>query len=61
MYDDQYSGQGGSYIVDPKTGKRKRVEAPTTPPDETAALIDNATPAAPISPAGSADPTITGA
>lgn len=29
MYDDQYSGQGGSYIVDPKAGKRNRVEEPT--------------------------------
>lgn len=61
MYDDQYSGQGGSYTVDPKTGKRKRVEAPTTPPDETAALLDNAVPAVPAPPASPADNTITGA
>lgn len=42
MYDDEYSGQGGSYTVDPKTGKRVRVEEPTIPPAEDAALLDNA-------------------
>lgn len=29
--DDEYSGQGGSYIYDPATGKRMRVEEPTAP------------------------------
>ena len=26
LYNDEFEGQGGSYIVDPKTGKRTRVE-----------------------------------
>ena len=25
-FDDEFAGQGGSYIADPKTGKRKLVE-----------------------------------
>jgi hypothetical protein len=33
---DEYQGQGGSYLVDPKTGKRKLIQRtmpaqPTTP------------------------------
>lgn len=43
--DDEYYGQGGSYVADPKTGKRKLVERtqeqaapatpePTTPDDD---------------------------
>ncbi|MBI2313583.1 MAG: hypothetical protein HYU77_13870 [Betaproteobacteria bacterium] len=28
---DEFAGQGGSYVLDPKTGKRTRVEAPTAP------------------------------
>ena len=27
---DEYHGQGGSYIFDPVTGRRTRVEEPTT-------------------------------
>ena len=30
MYDDEFAGQGGSYLLDPKTNKRTRVEAPTS-------------------------------
>lgn len=29
MYEDEFNGQGGSYILDPKTGKRTRIEEPT--------------------------------
>jgi|GEM_PF-2678994 len=29
MYKDEFAGQGGSYILDPKTGVRTRVEEPT--------------------------------
>lgn len=25
MYDDEFAGQGGSYLVDPLTGKRSRM------------------------------------
>lgn len=28
---DEFHGQGGSYVLDPKTGKRRRVEEPTRP------------------------------
>lgn len=28
---DKYHGVGGSYILDPATGERKQVEAPTQP------------------------------
>jgi hypothetical protein len=28
---DPYEGVGGSYVVDPKTGERKRVEGPALP------------------------------
>lgn len=31
MYDDEFNGMGGSYILDPKTGLRTRVEEPATP------------------------------
>jgi hypothetical protein len=32
---DEYSGQGGSYLLDPKTGKRKLIERtkPAQPSD----------------------------
>lgn len=36
---DPYAGQGGSYMQDPKTGKRTRIEAPTQPPAEDASLL----------------------
>lgn len=26
MFDDEFNGMGGSYVVDPKTGKRKLIE-----------------------------------
>ncbi len=29
MHDDEFTGQGGSYILDPETGIRTRVEEPT--------------------------------
>jgi len=38
---DPYAGQGGSYLLDPKTGKRTRIEAPTEHPSEDASLLDN--------------------
>ena len=31
---DEYHGQGGSYVLDPKTGKRKLIE-PTEPATQT--------------------------
>jgi hypothetical protein len=31
---DEYQGQGGSYVLDPKTGKRKLIE-PTEPATQT--------------------------
>lgn len=30
MHNDKFAGQGGSYVLDPKTNKRTRVEEPTT-------------------------------
>ena len=41
MYDDEFSGQGGSYMLDPKTGKRTRIEEPA---------LECAVSAAPIAP-----------
>lgn len=33
MFEDEFAGQGGTYLFDPKTGKRTRVEdAPTDVP-----------------------------
>lgn len=29
FYDDEFSGQGGSFLQDAVTGKRTRIEAPT--------------------------------
>lgn len=31
IFDDEFAGQGGSYVVDPKTGKRKLVERTQEP------------------------------
>ncbi len=33
---DEYSGQGGSYLIDPETGKRTQIKRtlPTAPPQE---------------------------
>ena len=28
MYNDEFDGQGGSYLMDPKTGKRTRLDEP---------------------------------
>ena len=42
---DEFAGQGGSYLVDPKTGRRTLVERTSEP----------ATPAAPVEPAAPAD------
>lgn len=41
MYNDEFTGQGGSYMQDPKTGVRTRVEEPTEHPREDASLLDN--------------------
>ena len=30
-FDDEYSGQGGSYVADPKTGKRTLIERTQEP------------------------------
>lgn len=38
-FDDEFSGQGGSYTVDPKTGKRaliERTQEPTTATEQPA-------------------------
>ena len=32
-YDDEFAGQGGSYLLNPKTGKRTLIER-TAPPTE---------------------------
>jgi hypothetical protein len=45
---DEYHGQGGSYIVDPKTGRRRRAE-PATADAVGPALAPPATVAAPES------------
>ncbi len=49
MYDDEYAGQGGSYLID-KDGKRVRVE--TTAPAGQAAAPENIAvpPDAPLAP-----------
>lgn len=31
MYDDEFAGQGGSFIIDPLTGKRVRAPEPQEP------------------------------
>jgi hypothetical protein len=47
MIVDEYWGQGGSYLLDPKTGKRKLIErtapatANTAPEELTNAIIDS--------------------
>jgi hypothetical protein len=52
MIVDEYWGQGGSYLLDPKTGKRKLVErtapatANTAPEELTNATTNTQTPAA---------------
>ncbi len=53
-YDDEFAGQGGSYILG-ADGKRKRMEeaAPAVVPAETITQ-----PAAPAAPADSTDPTV---
>ncbi len=41
---DEYDGQGGSYLLDPKTGKRKLVrQAKSAPPQSTEELTDATT------------------
>lgn len=49
MYDDEYAGQGGSYLID-KDGKRVRIE--TTEPAGQAAAPEHivAPPGAPVAP-----------
>jgi len=45
MYDDEFAGQGGSYLQDPITGKRTRIEEPTL--DSAPAVADELAPLAP--------------
>lgn len=49
MYDDEFAGQGGSYLQDPVTGKRTRIEDPTldSAPAAAASVADEPTPSAP--------------
>lgn len=51
---DEYAGQGGSYILDPKTGKRTRVEDPTK--DSQAPTAPETSTGAPPSPLGGEGP-----
>lgn len=45
MFNDDYHGIGGSYIVDPDTGKRRPADqAEQTPAREAPALSDEDTP-----------------
>jgi len=43
--EDEYHGQGGTYLVDPKTGKRKLIERtePAQPSDNTPEELSNGT------------------
>ncbi len=41
--EDEYAGQGGSYLVDPKTGKRKLIRQ-TLPAEQTEPLTLEETP-----------------
>jgi len=56
---DEYEGQGGSYTVDPATGKRTRIEEPTKPHPQGGArnadgeLLDQPAPAPQDEPAAS--------
>ena len=38
---DEYKGQGGSYLVNPKTGKRKLVERTQPAPHPTSEVASN--------------------
>jgi hypothetical protein len=38
---DEYKGQGGSYLVNPKTGKRKLVERTQPAPHPTSEVAPN--------------------
>ena len=50
MYNDEFDGQGGAYILDPVTGKRVRDTVATAQPMAPAAPVQPAT-AAPAVPA----------
>ena len=45
MFNDEFDGMGGSYIVDPKTGKRKLVERTEQPVFDEPAAQEEAKPA----------------
>ena len=50
---DEYKGQGGSYLVDPKTGKRKLVHRTTPAPHPTSEVApDGISPDTPASDPG---------
>ena len=46
---DKYQGQGGTYLLDPKTGKRKLIERtePATQPEPAEVLSDGSDKEAP--------------
>lgn len=44
---DEYHGQGGTYLVDPKTGKRKLVEGSRTEPAPQPSITEELTDATP--------------
>lgn len=59
MINDEFSGQGGTYLFDPATGKRTLLKR--TVPAGTAAVVTQdvkaeAEPAAPVSPDPTAEP-----
>lgn len=54
MYDDEFAGQGGSYLQDPITGKRTRIEEPTQ--DSAVAMVDEPAPLAPVAKSKKAAP-----
>lgn len=49
---DDFAGQGGSYVLDPKTGKRRLVERTDGPKVQT-----QPQPAAPVAPAAESQPS----
>ena len=47
---DEYKGQGGSYLVDPKTGKRKLVERTQPAPHPTSEVASHGISSDPATP-----------
>lgn len=35
-FNDEFAGMGGSFVIDPKTGKRRRADEPVAPAAEPA-------------------------